>query len=241
LHAYQTLLNGKRKNRAGTYAIEATATDNAGSGTTTRYTFTTKNVRPTVSNRIKVSCLALDCDFLQGGGLRPELFLKDSDGLITGTRWRLFDSVGLPVVGCDGEENTLQTSCEFFTEGTYTIQFEATDNSGLVGYARKKFRVKNSAPVIRKINWTCVNETCGFTVGAGKPLDQAIYDRDGTIVNFVWEFLAADKVTSLGTLGNSQSVQMIFPEAGIYYVRLTAKDNYGKMTSVLKKVRVKIK
>ena len=132
----------------------------------------------------------------------------------------------------DGARDTLNfnPTHTYDTPGIYEVAVIAEDDAGGQGVGRAVVFVEataNQRPVARtRVEPRLIAPGGSITFDAGFS-----FDNDGRIVNATWTFPD-------GTSREGLKATEVFPEAGIYSVRLDLEDDDGGITTVTERVRV---
>lgn len=204
----------------GTYSFRLTVTDNAG-GTAAATVSVTVNPAP-VDNVAPVAnaganrniTLPTNSTTLSGSG-------TDSDGTVTGFRWRQING---PNTANIVSATTAGTSVSGLIQGTYTFRLTVTDNDGATHSDDMNVTVNpapNQAPTVsagRNVTITLPTSSANLSGTAT--------DSDGTIASYNWRQVNGPSTATIANAGNaSTSVSGLI--AGVYTFRLTATDNDG--------------
>ena len=204
----------------GTYSFRLTVTDNAG-GTAAATVSVTVNPAP-VDNVAPVAnaganrniTLPTNSTSLSGSG-------TDSDGTVTGFRWRQING---PNTANIVSATTAGTSVTGLIQGTYTFRLTVADNDGATHSDDMNVTVNpapNQAPTVsagRNVTITLPTSSANISGTAT--------DADGTISSYNWRQVNGPSTATIANAGNaSTSVSGLV--AGVYTFRLTATDNDG--------------
>lgn len=204
----------------GTYSFRLTVTDNAG-GTAAATVSVTVNPAP-VDNVAPVAnaganrniTLPTNSTTLSGSG-------TDSDGTVTGFRWRQING---PNTANIVSATTAGTSVSGLIQGTYTFRLTVTDNDGATHSDDMNVTVNpapNQAPTVsagRNVTITLPTSSANLSGTAT--------DSDGTIASYNWRQVNGPSTATIANAANAgTTVSGLI--AGVYTFRLTATDNDG--------------
>ncbi|HET9728778.1 MAG TPA: PKD domain-containing protein [Acidimicrobiia bacterium] len=189
---------------AATFTATLTVTDNSGatgSDTATVTVSTSGGNQPPVANAgqdLTIQSLLI-LTFSSGGSFDP-------DGTIVAYNWNFGD--GATATGPSPSHG-------YAHAGTYTVTLTVTDNQGATGSDTKIMTITNQAPT------AFAGPDQNATVGVNWTFSGAqSIDRDGTIVNYAWNF-------GDGSTGSGVAPAHTYAAVGTYTQTLTVTDDLG--------------
>ncbi|MEK8016768.1 MAG: PKD domain-containing protein [Candidatus Parabeggiatoa sp.] len=201
--------------KAGTYNLTLTVTDNDGLTATASETVTVKALIPPIANlKINPKTGTAPLTITLDGNSS-----FDSDGSIDRCQWQV--SGKSSVSGC-------QTQMTFDNGGTYNITLTVTDNSGLTATASDTVIVDTPKPPVAQMFINPISGQAPLQVNAN---GSNSYDSDGNIVDYKW-------TVSNGQTVFGSSANFTFNQGGNYNITLTVTDNAGFTNTTQQTVNV---
>jgi PKD repeat protein len=149
---------------------------------------------------------------------------NDGDGYITSYAWDFGD--GMTGVG-------VNVTHSYSAAGSYQVILTVTDNAGLTASAPHTIQIEFPAPlnlppvaVISGPGTSLVGEAVLFD-GSGS------HDSGGGIVDYIWDF-------GDGDTGDGIAVDHTYPQAGVYQVTLTVRDEGGLTTNATHTIQIEM-
>lgn len=149
----------------------------------------------------------------------------DPDGTIVSWLWDFGD--GSPV------STAQHPTHRWDTAGSYSVTLTVVDDRGATGSATSLLRFDNRAPAAAfsfTPNPPVANATATFTSTAT--------DAENTLSGWTWSVLTDAAVPVLLASGSGQVFDHVFPETGIYVVRLRVTDTDGGVSTTSQRIRV---
>ena len=198
----------------GVYVFQLEATDDKGSTGSDNVTVTVNalNQSPTANAGSDITLdLPINSTDITGAG-------TDTDGTVSSYVWTFVSGPSTPGMT---NENTATVSVSGLMEGAYIFSLTVTDNDGATGVDEMKVIVNaaNQAPTVT------INTNRNITL----PLNQTTFsavgtDSDGSIVSYQWTQVSGPEAATL-TNTNTSTVTVKINIAGVYFFRVTVKDN----------------
>ena len=157
-------------------------------------------------------------------------YSKDEDTLELVYTWDFGDGTSL---------NGKETTHKYEIAGNFTITLTIEDKIGLIDIMSRDVKIANYYSPTLKVTYP-LNESINveddiITVEVNEPmiLDASeSYDKDGYIVNYIWDFGTEVKYGDL--------IYWNYTTAGDYQIELTVEDNFGKKIKMIIDVNVTI-
>ena len=197
--------------KAGTYQVKLTVTDDHGA-TTTKTTSVTVSVNADPVPAFSTNCQGLTC--APDGSAST-----DPDGSIASYSWTFGD--GTPAV-----TGKVPSPHAYDNPGSFDITLTVTDDKGATATKTQTVTVAlpPNKPPVAAFTSSCTQVDCTFD-GSGST------DTDGTLVSYTWDF-GDGAGASVVKPAHSYTV------AGTFTVKLTVSDNQGASNTVTKAVTV---
>jgi hypothetical protein len=161
---------------------------------------------------------------------------SDPDGTIVSYAWT--SVAGGPSIPTIASPNSSATTITGLTApGTYQIKLTVTDNAGATGSVIKQIVVTaaNIPPVAAIAGPSLVVPPATSVALNSSP---GTSDPDGSIVSYLWSQDSGPLTATNSTPTGTATVFGGMTTPGLYYFRLTVKDNSNATTAVTKTVRV---
>ena len=213
----QTVINGLTQ---GVYSFELRATDNSGASSVSTVSVTVNaapNQAPTVNAGNNVS-ITLPTNSVTLNGTA-----SDPDGTIVSVQWRKVSGpAGLTIVS----PTQLQTVINGLTQGVYSFELTATDNSGATAKATVTVTVNAARPAANIPPVADAGQDIEVTLPENSAtLEGSATDVDGTIVLIQWRKISGPVANIVNA--TAYKTEIVNLELGTYEFELTVTDNNG--------------
>ncbi len=213
----QTVINGLTQ---GVYSFELRVTDNSGASSVSTVSVTVNaapNQAPTVNAGNNVS-ITLPTNSVTLNGTA-----SDPDGTIVSVQWRKVSGpAGLTIVS----PTQLQTVINGLTQGVYSFELTATDNSGATAKATVTVTVNAARPAANIPPVADAGQDIEVTLPENSAtLEGSATDVDGTIVLIQWRKISGPVANIVNA--TAYKTEIVNLELGTYEFELTVTDNNG--------------